>query len=234
MILEVCCENIESVKAAIAGGADRIELCRDLAADGLTPSREMTGEAVRLCRPAGVQVHVLIRLRAGNFVYTSEEIEGMAAEIRMALEEGADGVVIGALNDDGDIDLAACQTMLQGLRLDDGNLRCNVTFHRAFDVCRRPFEAMEQIARLGCNRILTSGQQPTAEQGIALLKQLVENAHELSQRTGKPFAILCGAGVTPENAAHILTATGAGEIHGSLRTGLVTDARKVKQVKHAF
>lgn len=234
MILEVCCENIESVKAAIAGGADRIELCRDLAADGLTPSREMTGEAVRLCRPAGVQVHVLIRLRAGNFVYTSEEIEGMAAEIRMALEEGADGVVIGALNADGDIDLAACQTMLQGLRLDDGNLRYNVTFHRAFDVCRRPFEAMEQIARLGCNRILTSGQQPTAEQGIALLKQLVEKAHELSQRTGKPFAILCGAGVTPENAAHILTATGADEIHGSLRTDLVTDARKVKQVKHAF
>ena len=91
MILEVCCGNIESVKGAIEGGADRIELCRDLELDGLTPHREMIREAVRLCRPAGVVVHVLIRSREGHFVYTDAEVAEMAGEIRMAVAEGVGG-----------------------------------------------------------------------------------------------------------------------------------------------
>ncbi len=234
MILEVCCENIESVKAAIVGGADRIELCRDLDLDGLTPSREMIGTAVSLCHSAGLLVHVLIRLRQGNFVYTDAEISQMAEDLRMAIDEGADGVVIGALDTNGDIDVKACQTLLHVLHQHNGKSHYNVTFHRAFDVCRHPLEALEQIAQLGCNRILTSGQQPTAEKGIPLLKRLVEKTSELSERTGKPLTILCGAGVTPENAAHILIATRATEIHGSLRTGRVSDVQKIKQVKRSF
>ena len=233
MILEVCCGNIESVKGAIEGGADRIELCRDLELDGLTPHREMIREAVRLCRPAGVVVHVLIRSREGHFVYTDAEVAEMVGEIRMAVAEGVDGVVVGALTADGDIDLDACRQWVEAVGPIDGHRCRNITFHRAFDVCRHPLEAMEQIAQVGCNRILTSGQQPTAEAGIPLLRQMVDKAHELSATMGRPFTILCGAGVTPENAAHILKATGATEIHGSLRTGLVSDAEKIRTVKTA-
>ena len=231
MTLEVCCGNIDSVKAAIEGGADRIELCSRLDLDGLTPTREMLREAVSLCRPAGVVVHVLIRSREGDFVYNDEEVDQMSRDIDMAVEEGADGIVIGALTHDGDIDADACRRWIGRVRHDDGSLRCNVTFHRAFDVCRNPVEAIGVIARLGCNRILTSGQKPTAVEGIPLLRQLVDKAHEISLKSGREFRILCGAGVTVENAWHILTATGANEIHGSLRTGLVSDANKIKEVR---
>lgn len=231
MKLEVCCGNIASVRAAIEGGADRIELCRDLELDGLTPSQEMIHEAVSLCRQAGLLVHVLIRSREGDFVYNDTEVEKMTEEIRMAAGEGADGIVIGALTPDGDIDTAACRKWIDAVRLTDGSLRCNVTFHRAFDVCANPLEAIEQIAQLGCNRILTSGQQPSAEKGIPLLKQLVEKAKEISAKSGREFTILCGAGVNTQNADTILKETGATEIHGSLRTGLVSDAQKIRQVK---
>ncbi len=231
MKLEVCCGNIASVKAAIEGGADRIELCRDLELDGLTPSLEMIREAVGLCHPAGLLVHVLIRSREGNFVYNDAEIEKMAEEIRMALEEGADGIVVGALTPEGHIDTAACRKWIDTAREVDGDIRCNVTFHRAFDACVNPLEAIGQIAQLGCNRILTSGQQPSAEKGIPLLKQLVEKADEISTKQGRELNILCGAGVNTQNASTILKATGATEIHGSLRTGYVSDARKIRQVK---
>ena len=231
MKLEVCCGNIASVEAAIEGGADRIELCRDLELDGLTPSQEMIREAVRLCHSAGLLVHVLIRSREGNFVYNDAEVEKMTEEIGMALDEGADGIVVGALTPDGDIDVAACRKWIDAARRADGSLRCNVTFHRAFDVCRNPLEAIAQIAQLGCNRILTSGQQPSAEKGIPMLIQLVEKAKEISAKKGRKFTILCGAGVDTQNAGTILKATGATEIHGSLRTGLVSDARKIRQVK---
>lgn len=231
MILEVCCGNLESVKGAIEGGADRIELCRDLDLDGLTPNREMIRDAVRLCRPAGVAVHVLIRSREGDFVYTDAEVEQMADEIRMAVAEGVDGVVVGALTVDGDIDVDACRQWVKAVGRIGGHSCRNITFHRAFDVCRQPLEAMEQIAQMGCNRILTSGQQPTAEAGIPLLRQMVEKAHELSAKMGRAFTILCGAGVNTENAFRILKATGATEIHGSLRTGLVSDAEKIRRAK---
>ncbi len=234
MKLEVCCGNIESVKAAVEGGADRIELCRDLELDGLTPSQDTIRDAVSLCHPAGLLVHVLIRSREGSFVYNDAEVEKMAEEIRMSVGEGVDGVVIGALTPDGDIDINACRKWIDVVRQANGNLRCNVTFHRAFDVCNNPLEAMEQIAQLGCNRILTSGQQPTAEKGIPLLKQLVRKAKEISAKSGHEFNILCGAGVNTQNASLILKATGATEIHGSLRTGLVSDAQKIRQVKQSI
>ena len=228
--LEVCCGNLASVWAAIEGGAARVELCRDLELDGLTPCREIIREAVSLCRPAGVRVHTLIRSRVGNFVYTNAEVAQMADQISIALEEGTDGVVIGALTSAGDVDLDACRRWMNICRDDGDSLRCNVTFHRAFDVCRNPFVALEQIHQLGCNRILTSGQQPTAEMGIPLLCQLVERARILTERTGHELTILCGAGVNTLNALPVLNATGAMEIHGSLRTGLVSDVSKIRKI----
>lgn len=218
MILEVCCGNIQSVRAAVEGGAQRVELCRDLELDGLTPDSETISQAVSLCHAAGVRVHVLIRPRAGNFVYSALELNQILADIHTALQLGADGIVIGALNPDGDIDLIHTAQMVQYAR--QCNKAVSITFHRAFDICNNPLQALEQIIQLGCDRILTSGQQPTAEQGIPLLKELVQAA------SGR-IKILCGAGINTLNAPRILHETGATELHGSLRTGTVTDPDKV-------
>jgi copper homeostasis protein len=223
MILEVCCGNIPSVRAAIQGGAHRIELCRDLEHDGLTPDAQMIAQAIALCHPAGIPVHVLIRPRAGDFVYTAEEIQQMLADISTAAQICADGIVIGALTPDGDIDLEHTAQMIQHARQCYGSRHFNITFHRAFDVCRNPMLALESIIQLGCNRILTSGQQPTAQQGIPLLRELVRAARDR-------ITILCGAGVNPHNAAQILHQTGATELHGSLRTGTVTDPTQVRML----
>lgn len=219
MTLEICCADLQSVRAAIEGGADRIELCRDLDLDGLTPNREMIREAARLCHPAGVRVHVLIRCRDGNFVYTPDEVQTMTDEIRMALKEGADGIVVGALTPDGDIDLDACRQWLTCIN--ESKQQPETTFHRAFDVCRNPMQTLLQIRDLGFDRILTSGQAPTAEAGIPLLRQLAHHG----------ITILAGAGVSPENAERILTEAGVTELHGSLRTGGVTSTKKVRQIK---
>lgn len=219
MTLEVCCADLQSVRAAVEGGADRIELCRDLERDGLTPSRQMIREAVSLCHPAGVKVHILIRCRDGNFVYTPDEVQTMTDELRMALDEGADGIVVGALTPDGDIDLDACHQWLTCIN--ESKQHPSTTFHRAFDVCRNPLQALQQIRNLGFDRILTSGQAPTAEAGIPLLRQLV----------GQGITILAGAGVSPTNAQRILTQTGVTELHGSLRTDGITDVEKVRKIK---
>ena len=199
-LLEVCCGNPESVDAAVDGGARRIELCASLELDGLTPPLSWLRE-IKAKYPT-LRVHVLIRLRAGDFVYTPDEVDTMVLQIKDALEAGADGIVIGALTPAGDIDLPAMERLVSAA----GN--ASVTFHRAFDVCRSPFEALEQIIGLGCDRILTSGLAPTALQGANLLR-------ELRKRADGRICILAGGGVTPENAAHIIAETGCTEIHAS-------------------
>lgn len=198
--LEVCCADLESVKAAKEGGAQRVELCADLENDGVTPSETLIRDALAI----GIRVHVLIRCRSGNFVYTEEEVERMVTEVTMAKRLGAHGVVIGALTNDGGIDVAACQRMIQAAE------GMSVTYHRAFDVCRSPLEAYHQIEALGCHRLLTSGQQPTAFEGKELIRELVALNGKVS--------VMPGSGVTPQNAAYILQYTGAHEIHGTLRS----------------
>ena len=211
MILEVCCGDIESVRAAKEGGAQRVELCRALELDGLTPTQAMMEEAIGM----GIPVQVLIRPREGDFVYNKEEVGEMVRDIRLAKRLGANGVVIGALKPDGSIDEETIRRLVgeaEGM---------SITFHRAFDVCAKPFEALEQIISLGCHRLLTSGQATTAEQGIPLIKKLVE------QSAGR-LIIMPGAGVNPQNARRILSETGASEIHGSLRKNGHTDAELVR------
>ena len=237
MTLEVCCGNLESVHAAVAGGATRIELCSALEQDGLTPSWEVLNQ-VRAYYPSLV-IHVLIRSRAGDFCYSPEEVSAMTSQIEDALVFGADGLVLGALTPEGDIDCEAMRTWMSVL--DDWQLakgfeaggchssmdahffkglipRPSVTFHRAFDVCREPFRALEDIIGLGCNRILTSGQAPTALEGAALIRQLRERA---DGRIG----LLPGGGITPSNARAVLEATGCTELHASASTTI--DGRKV-------
>lgn len=209
--LEVCCGDLQSVRAAIEGGAHRVELCEALELDGLTPSEAMMESAIGM----GIPVQVLIRVREGDFVYSKDEICKMQNDIRLARKLGAAGVVIGALMPDGSIDEEAIRCMM------DETEGLSVTFHRAFDVCRKPEEALEKIISLGCHRLLTSGQAPTAEQGIPMLKKLIEQAD------GR-IIIMPGAGVNPQNASRILEETGALEIHGSLRRNGHTSAELVR------
>lgn len=209
--LEVCCADLQSVRAAIEGAAHRVELCQALEVDGLTPSVEMMAAAIGM----GIPVQVLIRPREGNFVYNKDEVHRMQHDIREARRLGANGVVIGALKPDGSIDEETIRRLVgeaEGL---------SITFHRAFDVCTQPLEALERIIALGCHRLLTSGQAPTAEQGIPLLKELVKHS------AGR-IIIMPGAGVSPENVHRILSETGANEIHGSLRKDGHTNAELVR------
>ena len=217
LTLEVCCADMQSIRAAKEGGAHRIELCQALSLDGLTPSAGMIEAAVDM----GIPVQVLIRPREGNFVYTKDEVACMQCDIRHVRKLGATGVVIGALKTDGSIDEETVRCLVG--EAED----LSITFHRAFDVCLNPLEALEQIISLGCHRLLTSGQALTAEQGIPLLKKLVE------QSAGR-IIIMPGAGVNVQNARHILLETGAHEIHGSLRKEGHTDPEQVCAIVRNF
>ena len=224
-LLEVCCGSPESVAAAVAGGARRIELCAHLELDGLTPPMEWVRDAKT--RYPDLLVHVLIRPRAGDFVYAAEETDTMVLQIREALEAGADGIVIGALTPAGDVDLALLKRLISVIPAG----RASITFHRAFDVCRKPFDALEQIIGLGCDRILTSGQQPTVVEGTDMLRAL-------RQRARGRILILPGGGVTPENAARVLAGTGCVEIHASASETIdgkkITSAAKVAAILQAI
>ena len=216
MKIEVCCPDIPSVRRAVDGRADRIELCTALELDGLTPSREEIREAVALCHANGVKVHVLVRSREGNFVYNENEVRKMSDEIVMSLEEGADGIVIGALKEDGALDIPTCQKWIavaKEWQKEQGRAELGITFHRAFDVCSNPMQALEEIIAMGCNRLLTSGQEPSAVKGIPMLKKLVEAS------AGR-LCILAGAGVSAENYMQIVEEAGVTEVHGSFKGGV--------------
>lgn len=223
-LLEVCCGNGDSVRAAVQGGASRIELCSRLDADGLTPAWEDLLMARRMYPE--LRIHVLVRPREGDFVCSPKDLLQMIAQMDRARELGADGLVIGCLTPEGDVDVDA----LDDLMPHAGGLP--VTFHRAFDRCRNPFQALEELIGMGCKRILTSGQAPTALEGAALIRALQE-------RSAGRIILLPGGGVTPENAADILRRTGCTEIHASasgqgLYGGRVTSAVKVAAILKAI
>lgn len=215
-LLEVCTGSLASVEAAAEGGAERIELCAALPLDGLTPSLG----TIRLVRQRWPQlrIHVLVRPREGDFVYSQAELRAMALDIEAA-KPYADGFVSGALTPEGDIDMMATEVLVR----QSGDKP--FTFHRAFDHCRQPLVALEQLIRLGCSRILTSGQQPSALAGIDLLRRL----NDVS--SGR-IIIMPGGGVNAENARLILDQTGCSEIHGSCSGGSgVTSADEVRAVR---
>lgn len=212
-ILEVCAGDLESVIAAAQGGASRVELCSALGEGGITPSIGFLRKALEV---EAVKVHVLIRPRGGDFLYSDDEISCMTDDIISARHAGAHGVVIGALTPDGDIDIKACRKMI------DAAEGISITFHRAFDLCKDPLKALDEIIELGCDRLLTSGQAATALQGAPLLRKLVE-------RAGNDLIILAGGGVTPENAGEILTLSGTNELHASARKTIKSHMRYRKE-----
>ncbi|WP_285823131.1 copper homeostasis protein CutC [Duncaniella freteri] len=207
--LEICAGDIDSVKAAVAGGADRVELCSALGEGGVTPSLGFIAAAKNI---RGIRVHVLIRPRGGDFIYTPDEVECMRSDIAMCRSLGVDGVVIGALTPGGDIDMEACK------RLVDEADNMSITFHRAFDMAEDPDEALEDIISLGCDRLLTSGMAPTALDGIPTIMHLRERAE------GR-IRIMAGAGVSPATAPAILKAAAADDLHASARTKVTSPVK---------
>ena len=163
-LFEVCANSVESCIAAQAGGANRVELCAGIPEGGTTPSY---GDIV-IAREVlqNTRLHVIIRPRSGDFLYSPIEQRIMLKDIDNARRLGADGIVLGCLTADGEVDIPLMKQFMEAAQ------DISVTFHRAFDVCRNPQKALEDIISLGCDRILTSGQQPTAEAGIPLLKEL--------------------------------------------------------------
>lgn len=204
---EVCANSVESCLAAQAGGADRVELCAGIPEGGTTPSYGDIATARELL--THTRLHVIIRPRGGDFLYTPVEQRIMLKDIENARRLGADGVVFGCLTPEGDIDIALMKQLLEAAQ------GMSVTFHRAFDVCRQPKQALETLIQLGCQRILTSGAQPTAEQGIPLLKELQ------AQADGR-IILLAGCGVNENNIARIADETGIREFHFSAREQLTS------------
>lgn len=206
LVLEIAANSHLSALAAQAGGADRIELCENLGEGGTTPSY---GTLAMTRERLSIPIFVLIRPRAGDFLYDAREAEVMLHDIAACRQLGCDGVVIGALTPVGDIDLPLCRELVAAAS------GMQVTFHRAFDAVRDPVQALESIVALGCHRVLTSGGEADAVQGAAAI------ASHVRQAAGR-LSILAGAGLTPANVAGLIDATGVTEVHASAKARRVS------------
>jgi len=208
-LLEIAANSVASALAAQAGGADRIELCSALEIGGLTPSHA----TIALARErVSIPIYVLIRPRAGDFVYSDLELEVMRYNIAACKALRCDGVVVGVLDDEGGVDVERCRTLITAA----GNL--GVTFHRAFDLVRDQQRALEDLIALGCERVLTSGAQRSAQDGAATIRDLV------AQARGR-IAIMAGAGINARNLAALRATTGAREFHASAKRALPSAMR---------
>ena len=196
-LVEVCVASAEHAIAAAAAGAGRVELCANLVEGGTTPS---WGEIVRARASVAVPVMVMIRPRGGDFLYSDLEIEIMASDIEAARRAGADGIVLGLLTSDGRVDAERLRPLV------DAGDGLEIAFHRAFDLCRDPFEALETIVDLGCDRILTSGQRATAVEGLESIAALAKAA---DGRVG----IMPGGGIRAGNVTRILSVPEVCQIH---------------------
>lgn len=200
-ILEICVDSVESAVAASEGGAQRLELCSDLAEGGLTPSFGLM-RAVR--QRVGIGIHVMIRPRGGDFLYSEDDLSVMRDDIAAAAGCGMDGVVLGLLNANGDVDVEHLRALVELAR------PMEVTFHRAFDMARDIETTLEDVIAAGVDRILTSGAEPSAMQGRHRL-------HKLTDAAGGRVAIMAGGGVRPDNVREIAHAGGIVEFHAALR-----------------
>ena len=225
LFIETCCTTLEQARSAESRGAGRIELCVDLSVGGVTPPRDLVRDVVAsltipvnvLIRPSGKRSPVKPGMTNGvmpgpdrasgfsaaDFVYDKAEIDQMIADIEFCKTVGVAGIVVGALTPEGAIDRAAMRRLIAAAS------PLPVTFHRAYDVCTAdPFIALDQIIALGCTRLLTSGQAPTAWDGRGVLALLV-------RRAGRRLIVMPGCGVKPDNLAALAAITHATEFHGT-------------------
>ena len=186
MTFEVCADSLETVLVADKYGCNRVELCSALSVGGLTPGFGLVKTCVK---HSNLEIHVMIRHVEGHFIVSDTDVETMTADVQMASEAGAKGIVFGCLTQDNNIDIRASEKVINAAKASG----LEVTFHRAFDFVNEPFNALDQLIDLGVNRLLTSGQQATALEGISLIKKLVEHG------AGK-LEIMAGSGINSTNA----------------------------------
>lgn len=201
LILEVCVDSVESAIAAERGGARRVELCTNLLEGGVTPSAGLIA-AVR--DAISIDLNVMIRPRAGDFCYSAGEIDIMRHDIRLAKEQGANGVVLGLLDSLGNVDAKHTGELVELAS------PLKVTFHRAFDMSQDLFRSLSDLEQIGVHCVLTSGGEQTALEGVRMLRRLVKEANG-------QLAIMAGSGIKEQNVAMIVKQTGVRQIHASLK-----------------
>src|SRR6267154_6188381 len=204
MRIEICVDSASGAFAAERAGADRVELCANLLEGGTTPSAGCIKVARRSLK---IGLQVIIRPRGGDFLYSAEELEVMREDIRMAKTLGADGVVIGCLTSEGDVEQAHTAELVSLAR------PLNVTFHRAFDMCRDAAKALEDLVALDIDRVLTSGQEGSCIEGLELIASLQKQA------AGR-IIIMPGGGITSRNIQRVVAATSVSEVHLSARRNI--------------
>lgn len=208
--LEVCVDSLAGARAAIAGGADQIELCAALPVGGLTPSAGLTEAVVAIARPAKVRVRAMVRPQAGGFDFDADTLAVAAADARALVALGCDGLVFGATHE-GQIDEAAVRAWREAI-----DPLVGLTFHRAVDTLADPVAAVDRIVALGFDQILTSGGATAALAGAATIAAM-------TRRAAGRCRIVAGAGVRPDNVAALVAAAGTRAIHASARsTGTTT------------
>lgn len=211
--LECCVDSVESAIAAKKGGADRIELCSALVIGGLSPSQALYW---KIREQVDLPIRVLLRPRFGDFCYTDFEHEIIKEEIRSFRKLGADGIVIGTMKPDGTLNMEQMKELIEEAK------GMSVTLHRAFDMCKNPFMALEEARKLGINTILTSGQKNTCIDGVELLKELVEKAQGETE-------ILVGGGVDASVLPVLAEKTKAKSYHMSGKISMESEMRYRKQ-----
>ena len=197
--LEICIGSVTGAITAQESGADRVELCDNLLEGGTTPS---AGTIQRAIASVSIGVNVIIRPRGGDFCFSDVEFDVMMEDVAFAKSAGANAVVIGVLNPDGSVDKERCRALV------DAAGPLSVTFHRAFDMARDAHEALDALVELGVERVLTSGQEETALEGMDVLADLV-------RRAGDRIIVMPGGGITERNIGKIISGTGAKEVHVS-------------------
>ena len=211
-VLEICVDSLASARAAIQGGADRLELCSALLAGGLTPYE---GLLRQIRQESGIAIRCLMRPRPGDFLYTPEELELMRAQILSLKAAGADGFVIGCLTADGDLDEAAMIPLIEACG------SCGITLHRCIDVSRDPVEAYRKAGKLGIDTVLTSGAASSCKLGQETIEKLI-SLRDLEQGP----EVLIGAGVNAGVIRHFKSAVpGARAFHASCKTELESAMR---------
>jgi copper homeostasis protein len=202
VLLEICVTSLEYAIAAQRAGADRIELCSDLDCGGVTPSADLM-KAIRA--QLRIPIHVLIRPREGDFFYSAREFSTMRRQIQNAKDLNMDGIVLGVLDQDSQVDIARTRELVEFAH------PLPVTFHRAFDETRCSQKSLEAVIHTGASRLLTSGCSPNAIKGLSTLTELVRQAE------GR-LSVMPGSGITPSNVVQVVRTTAAREIHGSMLT----------------
>jgi copper homeostasis protein len=205
--LEICIDSVQSALNAQEAGASRVELCDNLPEGGTTPGY---GTIVWARNNLRIGLHVIIRPRGGDFLYSDLEYDIMRREIDVCGEAGADGIVLGILRSDGTVDVERTAKLIELAR------PMSATFHRAFDMCRDPVRSIEDVIASGADRLLTSGLRNSAEEGSALLRDLVIQARQR-------IIIMPGSGITEVNIEAIAKFTGAREFHLSARKAVESD-----------